>query len=425
MRAAGAPHLVPTQPVSQVVKATNTQELYDLSLRVTWLRRLKLYERNVQATVEAREKSFGWQRRELGSRLPWGFICHEEISLITSLWEGSTVSNNPLAALVALSCDAEAASFRDYPLYPSRAAAPEAIVDRLRESGDIGTALALQEIILLDKRNKPYKEISAAELQKYCETYIQTWERLKTITSEVPVLPPLHNLLLLTRGKVRFPFNLSQVRLQDYLGRSLLHLALDLGVVEDELRYMELDMTATVPSDFWGRLPVHIACSRSSEAIAESFLDSNADLSVADAFGCTALHYAAASGNEKTVQMLLRRGAYIDYKDREGSSPLAWAAIRGHTVTVQVLALNGADINIENTSTYRTPLFEAVKEGHQATVKLLSDMGADINHGNTYYSTPLCVAIMGGHTETAIDEGHEDIAEILRAAASGQHQTRV
>ncbi|KAI0190010.1 ankyrin repeat-containing domain protein [Xylaria flabelliformis] len=57
-RAAGAPHLVPPQPVSQVVNATDTQEMYDLSLRVTWLRRLKLYQKTVDAAIEAQKILF-------------------------------------------------------------------------------------------------------------------------------------------------------------------------------------------------------------------------------------------------------------------------------------------------------------------------------------------------------------------------------
>ncbi|RYC56572.1 hypothetical protein CHU98_g9638 [Xylaria longipes] len=401
------------------------------------------------------------------------------------------------------------------------------MVDQLRKRGDIGTALLLQEILLLDKRNKPNKEISAVELRKYRDIYLQSTERLKMITGhEVPAVPPLHNLLLLTQGEVMFPSDLAQTSLEDYVGRSLLHLALDLGVMEDEPRYIEFDVTTTTLRDDWNRLPIHIACSRDSETVVEYLLNINVNLDVVDGNRRSALHYAAASGDEGIIQLLLERDANIDYKDAYGLSPLVWAAIRGHTTTVQVLAQDGVDLDVHVNRHYQMPLFLAAKKGYRDVIELLLEKGADVNFKNLllekgadvilknqYSNTPLSIAIIrrhaiivqlllekgakvnledmdddlyffaaaeygytnvlrqllernsdfryvfldkmlriaarGGHATTvqlllengadpntemrghptalqiAIDEGHKDVAEILRTTASGQHQTQI
>ncbi|KAI0442447.1 ankyrin repeat-containing domain protein [Xylaria telfairii] len=427
--------------LSRNSSARKVRELQELlprylgsSVRVTWLRRLKLYHQTVETAINAQEKLFDSSSTTSGSLRTYEFIRDEEASLFSRFLDEGGLSSNPLAALITVSCNVEVAPFRDRLLYPSGTEVPDEMVDQLWESGDIGTALVLLEIILLGKRNTPNKEINSVQLQKYCDLYSQTTERLKVITGrEVPVVPVLHNLLLLTRGKVMFPSDSAKIHLQDYLGRSLLHLAVDIGVMEDTPRYFGLNITTSVSRDALGLLPLHIACSRNSETMVEYFLENNVDLGVANA--------SQRSVQPSTTRLLVEIGAsfrcYLNgsptltaemkgdihhWRRLDGVADfvcgrfcmghdVVWAARHGHTAVVRELAINegyraiiellsglGADVNSKDIFG-KTPLFDAIEKKHTSTVQILLDKGADVNFKDIFGTTPLYVVVVNSHTD--------------------------
>lgn len=119
----------------------------------------------------------------------------------------------------------------------------------------------MQEVRLVDLVQSSHWSV---EMQKYCDIHDESIQRLKTIQGrEVLPMPPLHNLLLLTETGAFLPLIASQQHLigqRDMLGRSLLHVALDLGIGENMSAPHLFDKSATI-RDTFGRSPLHIACS--------------------------------------------------------------------------------------------------------------------------------------------------------------------
>lgn len=295
------------------------------------MRRLKYYQNTVDAVSRERVHLFDFTapygvRSDL--KRAYRAIEAEEHSLYADLLGESNFSSNPLGALITLFlAPAEIPSFQYNPEYLS-----QEIVDRLWKSGDIGTALSMQESLFL-KNDKFNREISAAELQNYYEMYFEMTERLKTITHyDIPAIPALHSLLVQTQGKVKFPFESIQsqlISMKDYVGRSLFQLALDLRVKEDTMRSIELDVDL-ITQDRWGRWPIHVASSGNLEAVVKDLIEKEENLHLEDHNRASALYYASYSGNKSIVQLLLERGA-----DITKGLPLEGAAKNGHTAVVQ------------------------------------------------------------------------------------------
>ncbi|KAI0474388.1 ankyrin repeat-containing domain protein [Xylaria cf. heliscus] len=366
-----------------------------------------MYHKTVESAIDAQRNLFGGERgAPPGSLQICQFIRNEEDSLFTTFLCEDKFPNNPLAAFITLSCNTEVAIFQNHHVYPSYRRVSGATVNRLRDSGDIGTALVLQEYRLMEQCVDFPREISTFELQKYCDIYFQTTERLKAITGyDIPAVPPLHNLLFLTKGKFISPSDMTQTRRQDYIGRSLLHLALDLDIEEYVLRNIKGNAPEIILGDFWGRQLIHIACTTNFEAIAKHCLCEFVDPDITDMYGCSALHYAAASGSEKTIQFLLENDANVNHQDPDGFSPLAWAVQRGHIVAFQLLVLNGGGIHVKDSQWYEKQLCSAAQGGHRAIVEWLLKTGTNINSTNKYHShTPLSLAAQ---------EGHRTVVELL------------
>jgi ankyrin repeat protein len=311
------------------------------------------------------------------------------------LSNNTNFSSNLLAAFIATSLEpTEIPDCRRLSEYLT-----QEVVDRLWKSGDIGTALTMQEMVFLNKYNylKDCNIVSSTELRKYCDMHSEMTKRLKIITHhDVPAVPPLHSFLTRTRGSIKFPTDFTQVpplEAKDYAGRSLFHVAVDLGVGEYMMNPIKFN-AALISEDDFGRGPIHVASSGSSKVVVEYLIGGDARTPhLEDRQGRTALHYASASGNEDISRLLVNRGAMISHETKFHETPLSRATENEHAAVVQLLLKEGADVNQGN------PLYKAVKSGSYTMIRLLLENGADINQGDL-----LCVAV---------ERGDADIVELL------------
>ncbi|KAH7120391.1 hypothetical protein B0J13DRAFT_612759 [Dactylonectria estremocensis] len=232
---------LPPSPSGEVTSTDSIQKFRDLSLRVTWLRRLNLYAKSARAIIDARKTLFRSCRKPeaIGDIFRW--ITDEEASVISdikSYLDESPSSGHPFVALSSLTLLLTA---EDPPLkcehvcQQTRVSAD--VVDRARSIGDIGAALTMQEVRLIDLVQSSHWP---AEMQKYCGIHDESMQRLKAIHGrEVLPIPPLHNLLLLSEASAFLPLISSQqhlIRQKDVLGRSLLHRICMLPIYSTSLR---------------------------------------------------------------------------------------------------------------------------------------------------------------------------------------------
>jgi cytochrome c2 len=150
--------------------------------------------------------------------------------------------------------------------------------------------------------------------------------------------------------------------------------------------------------------------------LVEKLLNEGADIDETDKFG-TALHWAALNGHAEVVAVLAVRGADLNANSDLLGTPLHAAAQRDHSEVVFVLLAHGASIDSRDKG-YDTPLQIAAKRGSANVTRALIDAGADltaisIGHGDRQYNLGERTAL-----HIALEEGHLEIAGILRAAGA-------
>nr|RBQ86868.1 hypothetical protein FVER53263_13041 [Fusarium verticillioides] len=156
-------------------------------------------------------------------------------------------------------------------------------------------------------------------------------------------------------------------------GRSLLHLALDLGVGDDAVQL--LSSTANEP-DAWGRIPLHIASFTGCINLATRLIYDQAEIHMKDMMDLQPLHYASAAGHLDIVNLLIGE-VEIDSKDWYGMTPLTYSVKNGHVATATVLLENGANIEKGDVGEW-TPLLHAINHGRVGVVDLLLRKGAQV-----------------------------------------------
>lgn len=361
-------------------------------IRCTWLTRLTVYHDLTLPRALLKEPGVGISLNGELDEL-YEYVRNERSRLTTQLSRSSTSSDSLLPVLMALFLGNSVQS-----LSPGRGGInpwrlpPSTILHKLLpESYQAGTTLVMVETKLQHKSDCLQK-ITSVELQEYLTIYRKTKLRLQEITGcEVPLLPPFHNLLLLTRGKAVFPLDLNEARNlaeKDFFGRSLWHLALDLEADENVLLSISKFRGTPHYQDIWGRYPIHIACSGSSEVVVGRLLCIEADLFVKDHLGRSTLDYACGYGTEGIVRLLLRVGADVNAPTSTGKKPLLYAIASSRPEIARLLLENGAAVNIQDDE-LRTPLIYAIMYRSEETVRLLLRNGADANISCGEYGTPL------------------------------------
>ncbi|MGK5642537.1 ankyrin repeat domain-containing protein [Streptomyces sp. URMC 126] len=126
------------------------------------------------------------------------------------------------------------------------------------------------------------------------------------------------------------------------------------------------------------RLVAAVICEE--DARVRALLRAGADPDAPDADGVTALYVAAVDGATDLVRRLLEAGASPDaesaWPGAEGT-PLCAAACWGHIGAVRLLLAHGADPNLrEDDGAGWAPLDWAVHGGHEETAEVLRAAGA-------------------------------------------------
>ncbi|KAL9951432.1 hypothetical protein ACROYT_G044091 [Oculina patagonica] len=157
----------------------------------------------------------------------------------------------------------------------------------------------------------------------------------------------------------------------DMDGSSLLHMAVDGGVVKIVELCLQNGSRVRAPKASDRSTAFHMACGQGSLEIVK--LLANHDLTICritliDSEGQTPLHRAAANNHVAVVEYLLDQGASVDPPDRARCTPLFKAAAKGGVDTVQLLLERGADVTVKSVE-QRSVLHAAVP--HTSVMELL------------------------------------------------------
>lgn len=192
----------------------------------------------------------------------------------------------------------------------------------------------------------------------------------------------------------------------------------------------------------WYGNVLQAACHNGNEEIVRSLQEAGADVNSRAGLNGNALTIAAYCGDEQTVQLLLDRGANVN--DLGGgcyTSALAAASDYGSKEIVQILLEKGAYVNAQDGALRPSALYFASCLGHEQVVQMLLNAGADVNAATGSYGKALIAASVAGWKTTvqtlisrgadvsfvgpygsalgvATKEGHEEVAQILRAAVT-------
>ncbi|KAM6513650.1 hypothetical protein FALCPG4_016031 [Fusarium falciforme] len=332
------------------------------SLRVVWLSRLRLHAKSARTVLDVNEKLFGLCQQPEIVQDVFSRVTIEEKAImhgIKSLLEEPPTSGLHFLSISSLAVllNAAASCFNVNPIHGQASTISEDIIDRARNLDESGTELSIQEAHLIELMQSVHEhdaETIAVQMRTCCRIYDETIQRLETLHGHrILPMPPSHNLLLLTEGKALLPLASSCPHLMgevDMLGRSLLHVALDLGAGTNFQAACLFDASIT-SIDLFGRSPLHIACSSGPgsstatrhEAIVQLLLGKGADIELRDVHGRTPLSYATSKGDEVIVRLLLDNGADIESEDDHGRTPLSYAVSKGHKVIIQLLLDSRAD----------------------------------------------------------------------------------
>lgn len=146
------------------------------------------------------------------------------------------------------------------------------------------------------------------------------------------------------------------------------------------------------------------AIKNSKPAEVVALLRRGMDPNSVDPTGQPVLHMAAREGNLEVVQALVQAGANIDKRNAFKETPIMLACITGSAKIVEYLLSKEAQINQPGW----TPLLYAATNGQNEIVKLLIENHAYIDSSAPNGSTPLMMAVRGGHISTAqllLEEG--------------------
>lgn len=130
-----------------------------------------------------------------------------------------------------------------------------------------------------------------------------------------------------------------------------------------------------------GWTPLHLAAFFGQPAIAETLVDSGADVNARsrNAMQNTPLHAAAAGRNHEAVRILIEHGADVNARQEGGWTPLHSAAQNGDVEMARLLIAGGADVH-SRADNQQNALDLALTKGHQTMVELLDQYAAG-DHG--------------------------------------------
>jgi ankyrin repeat protein len=174
--------------------------------------------------------------------------------------------------------------------------------------------------------------------------------------------------------------------------------------------------------DEYGRLPMYYACILGREDVVRLCIRKGALINARDSDERTALHGAVEAKNIEICKLLLNHGAYVNGKDLHCRSALHDACAANLYDIADLLIEKGADLSVEEMDNGKTALHICAEKGYTELAEMLILKGSNIMvsgdqvsiHGalnestapnavmhQFYGKTPLHLACMHGHTETA------------------------
>jgi ankyrin repeat protein len=170
----------------------------------------------------------------------------------------------------------------------------------------------------------------------------------------------------------------------------------------------------------YGVTALGLAAENRDAAVVEQLLTRGAN-AAAETSGETALHIAARTGALEVATLLVGHGALVDAREQwQSTTPLMVAAAENHPALVKFLMGAGADVNAkasetelfigpgDESTTYTqiprggmTPLMFAARAGCGECAVTLANAGANVNYQDRARVTPLNLAVINGHFDTA------------------------
>ncbi|KAE8600758.1 hypothetical protein XENTR_v10013399 [Xenopus tropicalis] len=116
---------------------------------------------------------------------------------------------------------------------------------------------------------------------------------------------------------------------------------------------------------------------------------------------CSSVGHAARIGDAKSLRKLIKKGSSVDVPDNRGWMPIHEAAFSKSTHCLQLLIHSAPSSSYIRAKTFEgeTALHLAAKSGSVRCVQLLLQAGADPNEVTNEETTPLFLAVEGGHKE--------------------------
>ena len=155
--------------------------------------------------------------------------------------------------------------------------------------------------------------------------------------------------------------------------------------------------------------------------ILKVLLEHGADANLTNLEGEAPLMVVARAGNIEAAKLLLEHGAQIDAREHwGGQTATMWAAAQQHPAMLALLIEAGADIDMKSTARNWdltmmneprpkdmnnggfSPLHYAAREGCTDCISVLAHGGADLNAGDPDRVSPLNLALINMHFETAL-----------------------
>jgi ankyrin repeat protein len=110
---------------------------------------------------------------------------------------------------------------------------------------------------------------------------------------------------------------------------------------------------------------------------------------------------AAARGSQSAMEECLAAGVQVDCKDESGLTPLLHAALTDGTAAIRALLAAGASVNTVDRHGNQPLHLAAISGASPASIRALLERGALVDARNGERATPLALATLRSHVETA------------------------
>ena len=169
-----------------------------------------------------------------------------------------------------------------------------------------------------------------------------------------------------------------------------------------------------IAEDRWGRIPMHVACSKGHIELVKYFMDTfNCDVLKQSKEGFSCMHYSVP--HSKMVQYLIQRQPdSVRSVARDGCTPLMLACKKSHVESVRVLVEEGhADIfaqDVNGVSCFSFACWSGDADIVRYLLSLKRLQPSHLNSSSVYGYTSLHYACMGGN--------YDVVSMLLREGAS-------